>query len=131
MSYYRVQHTPVKVRERYRQKYGTYTAYQDAKLLKSRISKVMRQAIRKVKSAVAETRELSNYVPFLNTLNNVNIKIILISPDAIQARTALADAFISNSLNSMMLMRVMKMMEEALHNHKVRKGDFMQKFDDD
>jgi len=43
----------------------------------------MRQAIRKVKSAVAETRELSNYVPFLNTLNNVNIKIILISPDAI------------------------------------------------
>jgi len=70
----------------------------------------MRQAIRKVKTAVTETRELSNFVPFLNTLNNVNIKIILISPDAIDARIALADAFISTSLNNMMLIRILKMM---------------------
>lgn len=44
--------------------------YEDCKMIKSRLYKGLRAAIRKLKICVLENRELSDYGTLMNNLNN-------------------------------------------------------------
>lgn len=111
LEFYRKERVIVNVRDKYREKYGAFSSFEDCKLIKSRLFKVLRQAIRKLKSVVNDTRELMSYLPFLSSLNNDRIKKILISPDAMEARAGLCDFFLSHHVSATLMTKTMDLLQ--------------------
>jgi hypothetical protein len=99
----------------FREEYGPGTEFDDCKLIKSRLNKALRAAIRKVKTAVSGSLECSRFRPFLNSINNDRIKKILVSPDALTARIALCDFSCAKTLTSQITENTVVLMEQAIN----------------
>jgi hypothetical protein len=104
--------------------------FEDCKFIKSRLFKALRLAIRKVKTASADLREFGKYTGFLNMINNDRIKKILVSPDALTARIALCDFYISKNLLPSCIEKAILLMEAAIGRIERRRGDKDDDLDD-
>jgi hypothetical protein len=107
-------------------KYGDNVVLGNVKELKARFFKILRTSIKRL---VRYAKEYAHKVPLLVDIIDERIKIIMRSPDAVDARIALGKLYKTKSPSAEMLTEVITMVnqfyfqEEARREHAVRKKE--------